>query len=177
MAVAGEAELQAQRGEIVVLAEQIEGPREAQAQLIPIQRHAFHLLKDLREIYGRAADLGGDLSERPAARQICREYELHSIHEFLPTHARLCVPLCAWPERTTHECQRQTLGFQLLRDTATQTVPKKRDERLRARIDAQPLLAECKISLLSKQRLRRQLAQHLGVDRQIETGIAALHRM
>src|SRR5687768_18022076 len=70
MAVAGEAQIHAQCGEILRLAEQLERPRQPQAQLIAIQGRAFELLKHLSQINRRYADLRADVCERPASREI-----------------------------------------------------------------------------------------------------------
>ncbi len=51
MAVAGEAKVEAQDGEVVILSEKVQRARQAKAQLVTIQRQAFHLLEDLREIH------------------------------------------------------------------------------------------------------------------------------
>ena len=61
MAVAGEAEVQAQRGQILILREKIQRPRQAKAQLVAIERYALHLLEDLRQIDRGSSQLGGDL--------------------------------------------------------------------------------------------------------------------
>ena len=50
MAVAGEAEIQAQRGQILILREEIQRAGQPQPQLVAIERHTLHLLKDLRQI-------------------------------------------------------------------------------------------------------------------------------
>ena len=50
--VAGEAEVEAQSCQVVILREKIESTSEPQAQLITIQGQTFHLLENLREING-----------------------------------------------------------------------------------------------------------------------------
>src|SRR5690242_15293128 len=55
MAVAGEAELQTESGQVVILRQKIQRTRQPQAQLIAVQGETFDLLEDLREINGRAA--------------------------------------------------------------------------------------------------------------------------
>jgi hypothetical protein len=52
MTVTVEAEIEAQRGEVVILREQIERSSQSELHLVPIQRHAFDLLKNLREVHG-----------------------------------------------------------------------------------------------------------------------------
>ena len=76
MTVAGEAEVEAKSGQVVILPEEIQRPREPQSQLVAIQRQTFDLLEDLRQINRRAAHFGGDLGQRPASRQIARQHEL-----------------------------------------------------------------------------------------------------
>src|SRR5262245_54943875 len=60
MAVAVEAEVETQRCQVVVLRQEIERARQSQPHLVAIQRKAFDLLKDLRQINGRMAGVGGD---------------------------------------------------------------------------------------------------------------------
>ena len=49
--VAVEAEVEAQRGEIVILRKEIERSSQPELLLVPIQRQPFDLLKDLREVH------------------------------------------------------------------------------------------------------------------------------
>ena len=51
VAVAGEAEVESERGEVVVLREQVQRPRETQPEMIAIERQALDLLEHLREIH------------------------------------------------------------------------------------------------------------------------------
>ena len=50
MAVAGEAEVEPEGGQIVVLRKEVERARETQAQLVAIERHALDLLEHLRQV-------------------------------------------------------------------------------------------------------------------------------
>jgi len=50
MTMARKAELQPERGKIMVGAKQIERPRQPQALLVAVKRHCLDLLKDLGEI-------------------------------------------------------------------------------------------------------------------------------
>src|SRR5258708_7395684 len=52
MAVAGEAQIQTKRGEVVVLRDEVERAREPQAPLVAIERHALDGLKYPRETRG-----------------------------------------------------------------------------------------------------------------------------
>ena len=52
MAVAGKAEIERQRRQIIRARQQIEGAGKAQAQVIAVERHAFDLLEHLGEIDG-----------------------------------------------------------------------------------------------------------------------------
>src|SRR5690242_2135252 len=69
MAVAGEAEVHAERGEVVISAKQIQGARQPQAEVVAIERHGFDLLKHLRQVDRRDADFRADLGKRPPPRQ------------------------------------------------------------------------------------------------------------
>src|SRR5258706_16122698 len=103
MAVAGEAQIQTKRGEVVVLRDEVERAREAQAPLVAIERHAFDGLENPREMHRRAAHLRGDLGERPAPRGIAREDELGAIDKALV--ARTPVGFMGWArsQRTPHQ--------------------------------------------------------------------------
>ena len=52
MTVAVEPEVQAERREVLVSRKKFERARESQAELIPIERQAFHLLEHLSEVHG-----------------------------------------------------------------------------------------------------------------------------
>ena len=52
MTVARESEIEAEAGQILVAAEQMQRPRESQTQLIPVERQAFNVLEHLRQIDG-----------------------------------------------------------------------------------------------------------------------------
>jgi hypothetical protein len=81
--MAGEAEIEAKCGQVVILPEKIQRSREPQAQLIAVQGLTFHLLEDLREIYRGAAYFGGDLGQCPSPGEIARQYKLGPIHQQL----------------------------------------------------------------------------------------------
>ena len=81
MTMAGEAKLQAQSGQVVVLPEKIQRPGQAQPQLIAIQRKAFHLLEDLSQIYRGPAHFSSDFGQRPPTPEIARQQELRAIHQ------------------------------------------------------------------------------------------------
>ena len=76
MTVAGETQLKGERGQIVALGQQIQRTRESQTQLIPIERHAFHLLEQLREIHCRHAHFGSNVRKGPTSREVARERQL-----------------------------------------------------------------------------------------------------
>src|SRR5713101_6335163 len=61
MTVAGEAEIEAQGRQIIVLIDQIKRSREPQPHLVAIERHTLDPLEDLREVDRGSADFGGDL--------------------------------------------------------------------------------------------------------------------
>ena len=52
MTVTVEAEIEAQRGEVIVLRKEVERSSQSELHLVPVQRHAFDLLKDLSEVTG-----------------------------------------------------------------------------------------------------------------------------
>src|SRR5262249_48681967 len=83
MTVAGKAEIEAERGQIVILAKEIERAGKAQPQLVAVERRRFHLLEDLGEIDRRDADLPGDLGECPAPCEIGGEHQLCPVDQFL----------------------------------------------------------------------------------------------
>ncbi|MNL36163.1 hypothetical protein D3C87_1582330 [compost metagenome] len=70
MAVAGEAEIEPELGQVVIAAEQVERAGKPEAQLVAIKRHAFHLAEDLGEIDGRHTGLVGNLRQCPASREV-----------------------------------------------------------------------------------------------------------
>ena len=67
MTVAGEPQICGQGGQIVISRNQVEGSRETQPQVVTIERYSLGLLKHLRQIDRRAADLPGDLRKAPAS--------------------------------------------------------------------------------------------------------------
>ena len=84
MAMARESEIETQSRQVVILCDEIERPSEPQAEMIPIKRHTFHLLEHLREIYTRVANGGGEISERPASRQVSGKHQLGAIDKPAP---------------------------------------------------------------------------------------------
>ena len=143
MAVAGEAQVEARAVRSSYSAEQVERARQAQAQVVAIQRQALHLLEHLREIHRRAADFGGDLGQRPAPRQIARRAP--------PWRDR---PAAAVPTLAPGACvvrgpsaRCTSVSARLSASSGSampfvQAVPQQHHQRLRARIDAQALLVE-----------------------------------
>src|SRR5260370_40986896 len=83
VAVAGEAKVEAQGGEVVILSEKVQRGRQAKAQLVAIQRQAFHQLEDLREIHRLDANFLGDLGQRPPPRRIPCKHERSSVNPAL----------------------------------------------------------------------------------------------
>ena len=110
--MAGEAEVQAQGGEVVVLPEKIQRTRQAQPQLVAIQGQAFDLLEDLGQVHGGAAHLCGDLGQRPAACQITGEHELGPVHQALASDTGAGDVRGARPQRPLHQGQGQGFRFQ-----------------------------------------------------------------
>jgi hypothetical protein len=175
--VAGEAKVQAQRREVVVLSEKIERPRQPQPQLVAIQGQTFYLLEDLCEIHGRAPHFIGDVGQSPAPRQVTGQHELRPIHE--PLAAGTCAGRVrrAGPERPLRQGQRQALCLKGLSGVLTQAVPQDRHERLSPRVNPQALWEEREPPTIAQERARRQFAElRFGNDHR-ETGIAARHWM
>src|SRR5690242_20403019 len=108
-------------------------------QLIAIERETLHLLECLCEIDGRAAaDLGGNLGERPAPRQVGCEHELGAVDETPACEAPSCGPGAARSERAPDERQCEALRLEGLGGTRVQAMPEQGDQCLGARIDPQP---------------------------------------
>src|SRR5258705_8264283 len=128
MAVAGEAEIQTKTGEVVATADQVESASQTEAELIPVQGHAFHLLEDLREIDGGAADFGGDVGQGPAARQIARQHELDAINEPLASDGGGRGVRRARSESALHQSQGKAFGLEWFGDVFAQAMTKKGDE-------------------------------------------------
>src|ERR1700722_9697095 len=76
-------EVEGERGEVVILTEQIERSCQSQLQLIAIKRYSFDALENLCQVYRRDPDLGGDIGQSPPATQIRRHHQLCVIHSFL----------------------------------------------------------------------------------------------
>ena len=51
MAMTTEPEIEGQVGQIVVIGEQLEGSRQAQPKLVPVQRHVFDAFEDLSQVH------------------------------------------------------------------------------------------------------------------------------
>jgi uncharacterized protein YdhG (YjbR/CyaY superfamily) len=177
MAVAGEAEVEAQRCEVMVLRKQMERAGKAQSQLIAIERHAFDLLKHLSEVDGRAANLGGDLGQGPAARRVACKHELDAIDQTAPSRASGGRMRCARPQCALRQGQGQAFGFKELGHIASQAVTEQGYEGLGAGIDAQPLRVKCGCRARREQRGGREFEEQFLADGQGEAGIAAANRM
>ena len=177
MAVAGEAKVEAECAQVLVCSEQVQCARQPEMQLVAIERETLHLLECLRQIDGRAADLGGHLGERPAPREVGCEHELGAVDETPACEAPSRGPGAARAEPPPHERQRDALRFERLGGTRVQAVPEERNQCLRARIDPQPLHAKLKIRAVLEQGGRRELTERRFVNHQVEARIAAGHRM
>lgn len=173
MAVAGEAEVEAEPGEIVAGGEELEGAREAEPQLIPVERHPFDLLKDLGEINGRAADFGRDFGEGPAAREVAGQDEFHAVHETLAGDAGGGGVGGARSQGTQDEGQCQAFGFQRLGNAVTQAVAQEGDEGLGSRVDAQALVREHGRGAGAEKAGRRHFEEQLRADGQGKAGVAS----
>ena len=85
MAVAGKAELEADRGQVVMRSEQVERPCQPQTQVIAVKRHRFERLEKLGQIDRRDTHLRRDLAECPAASKIARKHQLRAVDQLLAT--------------------------------------------------------------------------------------------
>jgi hypothetical protein len=83
VAVAGKPEIQTETCQVIIFAEEIERPGQAQAQLIAIKRKSFHLLENLCEINRRPMYFRGYFPQSPAPRQITSENKLDPVHQAL----------------------------------------------------------------------------------------------
>src|SRR5262249_6800689 len=173
MAVTGKTEVETKSSEIVILCEEVERAGETEPQLIAIERHAFHLLENLREVGRRAADVGGDFGERPAACQVAGEHELPAVHKALAAKAGGGMTRRSWTEGALYESEGETLRFERLGDTMTKTMAKKRNESLRTRVNTQPLLTEGEKLVLLQQAPRGEFGQKRFSDEQSKARVAA----
>src|SRR5258706_9055812 len=164
MAVAGEAEMQAQCGQIVILREEIQGPRQSKTQLVAIQRHTFHLLEDLCEIDRGAAHISSNLSQRPSPCQIARQHEFGPVHQLLTSDTGSSCVRGAGPQRALHQGQGNALCLQRLRDVPTQAMPQQRDEQLSSRINAKTLSTKCERRAVAQIRTWCQFVQQRFTD-------------
>lgn len=103
MAVARKAEIEAQSGQIVILGKKVQSPRQSQAQLITIERHALDLLKDLGEIDRRTSHFRSDFGQCPASSQIACQDKLDPVNQPLPPEARARFMRGARPQRTADQ--------------------------------------------------------------------------
>lgn len=157
VAVTGKTEIETQGGEIAILREKVERASETEAQLITIERETFYLLENLCEVDGRAVNFRGDLGQRPTARQIAGEHELHAVDQALAAKSGAGRMRRAWTKRALHESESETLCFERFRDAVTQTVAEKCDERLRAGVNAQALPPERERPTFVQQSARSEL--------------------
>ena len=173
MAVTGEAEVEAQSGEIVVLAEKIEGAGEAQAELVAIEGQSLDLLEDLREIDGGAADFGGNFSKRPAAGEVAGENELGAIDHFLVAECTACGAAGAWAEGAVCEGEGQAFSFERLCEVAMQAVAQDGHEDLSTWIDAQAMQTKSWNGGVGEQRRRGDFAEERFAESEGEAGVAS----
>jgi hypothetical protein len=124
-----------------------------------------------------SAHLRRDFRERPAASVIACEDELRAIDE--PPLARSSIDGMrgSWPQRAAHQREDESLGFQRLGGAASQPMAQQRHQRLRSRIDAQPLRLESGGRSILEQRSRSELAQLLFPEGEREVRVAARNRM
>src|SRR5215212_2761930 len=120
VAVAGEAQIHAERGEVAVSAEQVQGARQPEAKVIAIERHGLDLLEHLRQIDRRDADLRADLGKRPPPRQIRRQDELGAVDQLAPARTGAGRMRCPFTQGAPHQGQGERFRLQSLRDVAAE---------------------------------------------------------
>jgi hypothetical protein len=177
MAVAGKAQICGQSRQIVVLRNHIQGSRETQPQMITIQGNAFDLLEDLRQIYRRAANFGGDIRKCPAPGQIAGQQDFDAVREAAAGMSCSRRVRGARPQAAAHQGQQQTFGLQRLNGTIVQAMPKQCDQRLCARIDALILAAEPELSAIIQKSAGRQFTQDGYRQAKRQACIAPCERM
>src|SRR6187399_774016 len=111
MAVARETQVVSKVRQVVPPDDEIERARQAQPQVVAIERQTLHLLEHLREIHGGSADFARDPGQRPAARQISRQQHFRPIYQ--PAARTTCTRNTrgARPEGARYQSERQSLGF------------------------------------------------------------------
>ena len=177
MTVARKSEIEAETGEILAAAEEMERPRKAQTELIAVQGQTFHLLEHLGEINGRHADLSRNVTERPTPPELRRQDELRAVDELLPPEAPARSVRGALAERAAYQRQHQGFRLQSFGAPGLEAVADERDQGLGARVDPQPLAAERERGPVADLERRRELAQPSLPDREREAGVATLDRV
>jgi len=76
VAVAGEAEVEGERGEVVSVRQLDQRSREAQLRQVLMQRRSLGTREEIGEIRGRCADRARDVGEQDAFRQLRLEHFL-----------------------------------------------------------------------------------------------------
>src|ERR1700729_4266084 len=84
MTVTGESELQTESAKIVASLQEMEGARQAQPQLVAVQRHSFDLLKELCEVHRRHSDLSRNISQSPTPTHVGRQPQLPPTPQLRP---------------------------------------------------------------------------------------------
>ena len=167
--MAGEAEVQREGGYIVVLRDQVQRPRQAQAKVIAIQRESFDLLECLRQVHGGSADF----RRRSRASVQRRDRSLASSTLTRSTSRRRAYVAPGLRDVRGPTLLQTSVSDRLSASSGSmrpvlQGVAKQRDERLGTRIDAQccwrkptgPLIVqEVRGYELVNQRLRQRQVQ------------------
>ena len=142
VAVAGEADFEGERRQVIVPVKEVEGAGETQPELVTVKGHAFHLLEDLGEIDRGAVDFGGYVGESPATSQVGGEEEFDAVDCALMPKCAGGVTCGARSEGTLNQGNRQAFGFEGFGDAFAQAVTKHCHEGLGPRIDAQTMRTE-----------------------------------
>ena len=172
-----EAEIEAQRGEVIVLGKQIERSCQSELHLVPIQRYALDLLKHLREVHGGMADFGADLCQCPTPSQIARQNQFGSIDEPLADSTRGRRMRRAGPQRAPCQREREALRLQRFSDVRAETVSKQRRQCLRSRVDARTLLSKRDAASITQEAPRRQFIQNRFAEDNVKAGVTAWDRV
>ena len=175
--VTGEAEVEAERRQIVILGNQVEGSCKTHPKLIAIEGQALYLLEHLRKIDRRPVNLGGNLGQSPAPRQITGQCQLDAVDQAAPSEGGSRHARGTRAESAMRQRQCKTFCFQGFRDPAAETVPEHGHQRLCSPVDSRPLLAKCKNRYGAQKLARSEFSKQRLLNDESEAGIAAGHRV
>lgn len=177
MAVAGKAEVEAQRREVGIAVEQFQRAGQPQAQLVAIEGQALGLAEHLGQVDRRAAHLGGDFRQRPAPAEVAGQDDLRPVGQFAASGAGGEAGGQVYGEGALDEPQRQALGLERFGAGVAQPAPQAGQQGLGAGVDRLALAMESEPFAAAQRGLGRDLMKQGGLDGQRQAGVAACHRM